>query len=314
MTVENRDTKYLYDQITVVIPTLNEEEAIGPVIDEILSLGIPKSNILVVDGRSTDRTREIAEGKGVRVVLQEGKGKADAIKTAAKYVATPIVVFMDGDYTYPAGHIPELAGKVLEGYDLVIGQRNPVGSAQKPVFSFGNRVLSRMFNLLYGVNVRDVLSGMYALRSDILHELSFQSRGFGIESEIVAHVASTGGRITEVPIKYRERLGRKKLGVKHGFHILVDMVKLAWSYNPSFLIFALGALLLLPGLVLDFYVGYHYVFHEVRYYVKGLIGVALTTTGVISLALTLMTLYLKRMEIRLLKHLRQCREQLRKGC
>ena len=291
--------------VTVIIPTLNEEEAIGDVLDEVIRVGVPRENILVVDGHSTDRTREIALSKGVRVVLQKGKGKTMAIKTAVDYIETPITLIMDGDYTYPAQHIPDLVREIIKGYDLVIGRRIPEEGAQKSVFSFGNRVLSKTFNFLYGIKLEDVLSGMYAVRTSLLRELSFISRGFGIESEIVAHVASTGGSITEVPIRYRARKGAKKLGVKHGFEILIDMIKLAWAYNPTFIIFALGALLLVPGLILGGYVGYHYLVHGVKYYVKGLIAVALLTTGLISLLLAILAVYLKRMEIRLLNQMRR---------
>ncbi len=298
------------EDVTVVIPTLNEEKAIGKVLDEVLALGIPRENVIIVDGYSTDRTREIAEEKGVRVILQEGKGKTDAVKTAINHIRTPITVLMDGDYTYPAKYIPILASKIREGYDLVIGRRIPQKDAQKPIFDLGNKLLSKTFNLLYGIRLKDVLSGMYAVRTSILRELLYVSKGFGIESEIVAHVASTGGKITEIPIEYRARIGEKKLGVKHGLHIFVDMLKLAWYYNPTLIIFSLGILfLLIPGLILIGYVGYEYLAHGVKYYVKGLIGVALASAGIISLMLTLQTIFLKRMEIRMTKHIRSLKEE-----
>ncbi len=308
-TTSNKDNNILKN-VTVVVPTFNEEEAIGDVLDEIIQVGVPKENIIVVDGHSTDRTREIAQSKGVRVILQDGKGKTMAIKSVINYIKTPITLIMDGDYTYPAQHIPELVKEIMKGYDLVIGKRIPEEGAQKSVFSFGNRVLSRTFNFLYGIKLEDVLSGMYAIKTSLLKELSFISRGFGIESEIVAHVASTGGSIKEVPIRYRSRKGVKKLGVRHGFEILVDMIKLAWAYNPVFIIFALGALLLIPGLILGGYVGYHYLVHGIKYYVKGLISVALLTTGLISLLLAILAVYLKRMEIRLLGQMRRLSQMI----
>ena len=297
--------KFSYNDITVVIPTLNEEDAIAHVINEVMQIGIPRGNILVVDGYSTDRTREIAKEKGVKVILQEGKGKTAAIKTAAKYITTPITVIMDGDYTYPAKYIPELVKKIREGYDLAIGAREPEEGAQNLVYKLGNYILSKTFATLFGVKLTDVLSGMYALKTSILKELLYETHDFGIESEIVAHVASTGGEITEIPIKYRQRLGPKKLSVKHGFYILIDMMKLAWHYNPTTIIFGLGALLLIPGIVLASYVGYYYLVHGIKYYVKGLVAVALLTTGVISLHLTILAIYLKRMELRILKQIKK---------
>lgn len=290
-----------FQDLTVVIPTLNEAEAIGKVIDEVLSVGVPKENILVVDGGSTDGTVEIAKSKGVKVITQEGKGKTDAIRTATKYIKTPLTLIMDGDYTYPADHIPELYEKIKEGYDLVIGRRQFNPHIQPWIYRIGNKILTKFFNMLFGTNLHDVLSGMYAVKSETLKELMFETKGFGIESEIAAHVVSTTRNAAEAPIKYRERLGKKKLGIKHGLQILREMIRLAWRYNPTFFIFTLGALLLIPGLTLVAYVAYNYFFIGIKYYVKGLIAIILTLTGFQSLLLAILTLYLKRMEYRMLR-------------
>jgi len=295
-------------EFAVVIPTLNEAKAIGLVLDEVLSIGVPKERVIVVDGYSTDGTREIAFSKGVKVVLQEGRGKAAAIRTALRYVETPIVVFMDGDFTYPAKYIPALVEKIREGFDLVLGTRKILEEgAQSAVYRFGNWVLTKVFNLLFATSLSDVLTGMYAVRTDILREMLFESKGFGIETEIVAHVASTGGSIAEMPIEYRRRVGEKKLRVRHGFSILTSIVRLSLRYNPLFFILLLGALLLIPGLGLGAFVAYHYFFRGVSYFVKGLTAVLLTVAGLQLLVAAAIVLYLKRLEIRLLKTLRQNR-------
>ena len=293
-----------FQDLTVVIPTLNEAAAIGKVLDEVLDIGVPRENILIVDGGSTDGTIDIAKSKGVKVIIQEGKGKADAIKTASKYIKTPYTLFMDGDYTYSAQHIPELYEKIKQGFSLVIGRRQFNPRSQPWIYSIGNKLLTLFFNLLFGTKLHDVLSGMYVIKTEILRELMFETQGFGIESEITAHVASTTGDMTEVPIEYRQRLGKKKLGIKHGFQIFREMIRLAWRYNPTFFIFTLGALLLIPGLVLGAYVAYHYFFTGIKYYVKGLIAIILTLTGFQSLLLAILSLYLKRMEYRLQRQLR----------
>ncbi len=291
-------------RLTVVIPTLNEAEAIGKVLDEILEVGIPRENILVVDGGSTDDTVEIARSKGVRVVFQEGKGKADAIRTAVKYVKTPYTLVMDGDYTYPAKHIPHLLEKALEDYDLVIGWRRWQPGTQPLVYRVGNRLLTKIFNLLFGTKLHDVLSGMYLVKTRVLRELLYESRGFGIEAEIVAHVASTTGKVAEVPIEYRRRLGKKKLGVGHGLHILTDMLRLAWRYNPTFMIFLSSALLILPGLVLGAWAAYEYLVLHAYHPVRMLAAIVLLLFGFESLLLAILTLYIKRMEYRILRLLR----------
>jgi dolichol-phosphate mannosyltransferase len=295
------------DEVTVVIPTLNEVRAIGRVLEEVLALGIPRENVVVVDGGSTDGTVEVASSYGVRVVLQEGRGKADAVRTGLRYVGTPYVVVMDGDYTYPARYIPKLLEALTSGdCDLVVGARVLGEGSQGVLFRFGNRVLTAFFDIMFGARLRDVLSGMYASRLADLREVAFEMGGFSLESEVVAHFASLG-RVCEVPIEYRPRLdpGAKKLRVVHGLRIALDMLRLTWRYNPVFTIFALGALLLIPGLALGAWVGYHYLFTGVKYYVKGLVAIVTTLVGLLFLALAIIALYIKRTELRLRRYIRE---------
>ena len=296
------------DDVTVVIPTLNEAEGIRSVIEEIKEIGI--KNILVVDGGSTDGTVEIAESAGAVVVRQLGRGKADAVKTALSLVKTPYVVFIDGDYTYPARYIPEIVSKLKEGYDEVIGARRLIEpGAMTPVFAFGNRVLTTWFNLLFGTKLTDVLSGLYALRRDSATNLSFTSRGFSIEVEIAAHMASLG-EVTEVPISYRRRRGRKKLKARHGFHIALDALRLSWHYNPLFTLAVAGAFLLIPGAALASWVAYKWLLYGVKHYVWGIISMSLIVGGLISGVVAALSLYLKRMERRLTKLLRKCTREI----
>jgi len=297
------------DKVTIIIPTLNEEKAIGKVLDELLREGFSKDKIIVVDGHSTDRTVEIARSRGVKVIVQEGKGKADAIKTAIKYVSTPYILIMDGDYTYPAKYIRELL-KVAEdgGYVEVIGARIK-GRENIPLINrIGNWILNKIFNILFGTKLKDVLSGMYLVRKDSIEDLLFSTKGFSIESEIAAHVVATTGKITEYPIEYRKRLGQKKLTIIHGLQIGIDIVRLAWQYNPVFFISIIGALLLIPGLALGAWVAYHYFLTGIKYYIKGLIAVFLTLIGIQSLFTAIIALYLKRMEYRIIQRISKDRQ------
>ncbi len=303
--------KDLYYKTTIVIPTLNEEKAIGSVLDELFSHGIPKDRILVVDGGSTDKTVEIARSKGVCVIFQEGRGKAMAIKTALKHVSTPYVLFMDGDYTYPAKYVCDLLKLLEQGYDHVIGARKWNKGSQGPVYRFGNWVLTKFFNILFGVDLSDVLSGMYAGKTEVLREIGFEMSHFSVESEIVTHMAMTGRKIAEIPIRYRKRLGDKKLGVLHGLGIAKDIVRLAWRYNPAYFIFMFGALFLVPGLILGGFVAYHYFFTGIKYYVKGIIAIILTVTGFTSLLMAIMAIYTKRVEIRTQRKLEELKTLLR---
>jgi len=295
----------LFDDVTIVIPTLNEAEAIGRVIEEVVSVGVPRERILVIDGRSTDGTADIARSMGVRVVVQGGYGKADAISTALLHVRTRYMLVMDGDYTYPAKYIPTLVGLAREGYDEVIGARKYLEQgSQGLIYRVGNRLLSSLFNLLFDTRISDVLSGMYVVNTELLRGFSLGVRGFSIEAAIAAHVA-TMGRITEVPIEYRRRIGDKKLGVSHGFSIFRDMVKLSLSYNPAFIILLIASIVALVGLSLGVYVGYSYIFMGIKYYLKGLVAIILFMTGVQLLSLSIVSLFIKRMEYRTQRMLRR---------
>ena len=289
--------------LTVVIPVLNEAGCVGRVIEEVLDAGIPRGRILVVDGGSTDGTREEAASYGVRVVVQDGRGKADAIRTAARLVDTEYVAVIDGDGTYPAREIPRLYSKALEeGLDEVIGARVYTRGSQPAVLRVGNRILTWLFNVIFGTRLSDVLSGLYVVRSRVLREIPYASRHFGIESEIAAHVAATTGRVGEVRVEYRPRCRpeAKKLRARHGVSIALDMLRMAWHYNPAFLMFAVGAALLLaPGLALGGWVAYRMLAYGVVHHVKGVAALVLASSGLVSLLLAINALFVKRVEFRI---------------
>jgi glycosyltransferase involved in cell wall biosynthesis len=285
----------------VILPTLNEREGLAKTLDELFSVGVPPDKILVVDGGSTDGTCDVARERGVRCIMQEGRGKAAAVKTAFRHADADVLIVMDADFTYPAQHVRDL---LAQDCDEVIGARREVEpGAQRLLYRFGNWVLTKWFNLIFGTDLTDVLSGMYAVRKAAAADMEFASRGFGIESEIAAHVASTGGTICEVPIRYRRRVGQKKLGLRHGLHIAWDMAALALRYNPAFFLSFAAALLALPGLGIAAWVAYKWIFLGVKHYVWGIIAFALVAGGVSAGAVAVLTLYLKRMEIRILRSL-----------
>jgi len=287
------------DEVTVVIPTLNEEEGIGKTIDELLKLGIKREQILVVDGYSTDRTVDIARSRGVKVIFQEGRGKADAIRTAIRHVRTKYMLVIDGDYTYdPSGLVEMLP--MMDRYVEVIGARLRGRENIPLVNRLGNRVLTWLFNVVFGTSLRDVLSGMYLVRTDLVRGILGRSRGFSIEAEIAAHM-SLEGDICDVPISYRRRLGRSKLSKIDGLRIGVSIIKLSWSYNPLFFIFLLGTLALLPGLAIGAYLVYDYFFFGVVHRTLTIISLLLITTGIISLFFAILVLFLKRMELRIIR-------------
>ena len=217
------------DSVTIVLPTLNEADAIGRVIEELRQTGF--HNILVVDGYSTDGTVKTAKSNGCVVVKQHSIGKCGAIETAIENVKTAYMLIMDSDCTYDPKDVDSFLAHG-EKYDQIIGARAS-GRRNIPRFNrLGNWLITRAFNILMGTKLSDVCSGMYLLRSQTARNLELNTRGFDVEVEIAAQTA-TSGKITEVPIAYRKRIGCQKLSSwRHGFQILRSVFNMARSYNP----------------------------------------------------------------------------------
>ncbi|MEM2168493.1 MAG: glycosyltransferase [Candidatus Bathyarchaeia archaeon] len=293
------------DIVTIVIPTLDEEKSIGLVIDELLAEGY--RNILVVDGFSKDRTVEVAKSKGVNVVYQRGVGKTGAIVTAIESVSTPYMLVMDGDYTYDPRDAERLI-KCADGSDEVIGYR--ANRENIPLLHrIGNWIISLAFSIMFGKRVRDPCSGMYLLRTDVAKRLDIASGGFDVEVEVAGQVASLG-RITEVPISYRKRVGKGKLKAwRDGFRILITAVKVMWLYNPTFFLSALASILAVPGAaILLWQLTLRYLYGAGAWSLGwSWFGIVLFIAGLQGITVAITSLMLKRIERRILQALREMR-------
>ena len=284
--------------VTVIIPAKDEPRGLRMVLEELLSEGVNPERIVVITPRGgRDPTADAARDLDVSIVEQDGDGKADAVRKGIGLAETEYVFLMDADHTYPARHMRDLLSKAGEGYDHVIGWR-AWGDGFSSTFRIGNFLLTKTFNILFGTGLHDVLSGMYTTRKGALRDALFEMGGFSVEAEVAAHVASTTGRIAEVPIEYRRRVGEKKVGIRHGFTIAYDMLRLALRYNPLLLFYSLVALLLVPGALIGAWVTYSLLFEGVKHYVWGLIALILVASGFNGLMLASLMLYFKRLEMR----------------
>jgi len=209
----------------VIIAALNEEEGIGLTVAELMDT-LEGLRVLVVDGKSSDRTVEVARNLGAEILVQDGLGKGDAIAKAVAHIDPTVdyVVLTDADYTYPAVYVPEMI-RILEKspkVGMVCGNRfngYEEKTALSSIFYVGNRFIAFTHNLLNGVSLTDPLTGLRVVRAGILRNWKVQSKGFDVEVELNHHVERSGFGIVEVPINYRERLGQKKLGIKNGGEI-----------------------------------------------------------------------------------------------
>ena len=216
--------------LAVIIAAINEEEGIGPTICE-LKTTLNKPNLVVVDGKSSDKTIEIAKDLGAEVLIQKGKGKGSAISQGLDQITekTHYVIFTDADYTYPAKYIKEMLFILEEepNVGMVLGNRFSRGhkfESDINQFYVGNRILTLAHNVLNGVKLNDPLTGLRAIRYDLLKGWKPKSNGFDIEVELNYFVERLGYKIVEIPIIYRKRLGKKKLGFRHGFKIFERII------------------------------------------------------------------------------------------
>lgn len=211
----------------VTVPTYDERENVGPLIEALLALPVEDLEVVVVDDDSPDGTwrvvEEYAGRPGARVHLvrrtrERGRGHAGkagfelALERGAERV-----VEMDGDFSHDPAAIPELLAALEDG-DLVLGSRG-VGGAADVERGLARRVLTRCANayarLLLGVRVRDCNSGFRAYRREVLVAVvpKLRAAGPAIVHEVLFHAHRAGFRIREVPIAFRERAGgESKLG------------------------------------------------------------------------------------------------------
>ena len=217
--------------VQLVIAALNEEEGIGLTIAEMKDI-LGEISVLVIDGKSTDKTVELARNMGAQVIYQDGTGKGDALAKALQHLDANAnyVILTDADYTYPAEYIPDMI-KILDEnpqIGMVCGNRfngHVDKKALYRIFHTGNKMLSFAHKMLNGVELEDPLTGLRVIRADVLRNWEIESKGFDIEVELNNYVQKQGYLTKEILIDYRVRLGEKKLKARHGFAILKRIVK-----------------------------------------------------------------------------------------
>ena len=212
-------TKALPVHVTVVIPTRNEEEAIVDTIRSIPNDGwCDRLDFLIIDGNSTDKTRELAEGEGATVYLEPRKGYGRAYKTGFSMAPGDIIVTMDADCTYPGEEVPGLVRKLVEE-DLAWISCDRLRRAEEGsmpgLHGFGNWVLSTTASLLYWYGIHDSQSGMWVFRKSIFEDVRVRPKHDGMplsqEFKIRARRYLGKKRTAEVSVPYRPRVGEAEI-------------------------------------------------------------------------------------------------------
>jgi glycosyltransferase involved in cell wall biosynthesis len=219
-------------RVALVIPTLNEEEAIGGVL-----AAVPRElvdEIIVADSSSTDRTVERAQAAGARVVVLNERGYGRACRAGAEAAQDcDIIVFLDGDDSDRPELIPRLVAPIVAGhYDFTIGSRTRgtrEPGSMAPHQLFAGRVIGAAVRLLYGVGYTDMCP-FRAIRRDALMRLGMREETYGWNLEMQMRAARAGLRVLELPVDHRRRTG----GVSKVSGSLRGTLKASWRILAVF--------------------------------------------------------------------------------
>lgn len=291
--------------LTIVIPALNEEEAVGGTIARCLAArdrlrreaGISAVRIVVVSDGSTDRTPEIARSfpEVEVVVFPENRGYGAAIKAGWRHADADLLGFLDADGTCDPEYFVPMCREILEGgQDLVLGCRMGSDSRMPWIRRVGNTLFAVLLGLLSRKPVRDTASGMRVLRAEALPKLLPLPDGLHFTPAMSARALMDDEvRLHEIEMHYKERIGRSKLSaVRDGFRFLAVILSAAAYLQVSRLTIPLMALLGLAcgALMLNpiaFYLGSRHLedWMIYRFALTGMLG----TIGIVLLCSTIVS-------------------------
>lgn len=241
--------------IAVLLPCYNEEVTIGKVVRD-FKAALPGATVYVYDNNSTDRTAEIAAAEGAIVRREPRQGKGNVIRAMFEDIDADVYVMADGDDTYPADAAPAMVAKVLDGYDMVIGDRLSSTYFQenkRPFHNFGNRLVRGSINGLFGAHVTDIMTGYRAFSFTFVKTYPVLSRGFEVETEMTIHSLNNNLRLYEMPIQYRDRPegSVSKLDtVGDGIKVMSTIFRMIREYKPLPFFGGLGLIIGIVGIVL----------------------------------------------------------------
>jgi len=226
-------------EIKVIIPAYNEEASIALVVHDIPD---HVSEVIVVNNNSTDSTEIEARNAGATVLLEKQMGYGFACLKGLSYISEQIqkpdiVVFLDGDYSDYPEELDKIVAPILnENIDFVVGARSKIfrekGSMTYPQV-FGNWLSTTLMNILYGSNFTD-LGPFRAIKYNVLNELNMEDSTYGWTVEMQLKIIKKKFTYTEIPVKYRNRIGTSKVSGTVKGVIFAGIKILSWIFKYSF--------------------------------------------------------------------------------
>ncbi|MGQ9478634.1 MAG: glycosyltransferase family 2 protein [Thermoproteota archaeon] len=215
-----------YRDVSIVIPTLNEEKSVGYVIDRIRQ-HLPGAEIIVVDS-SNDRTAQIAQSLRATVIKQRRMGYGAAIRTGLEKARGEILAFMDGDGTYDPEDLKKLVEIIRRGEsDIVTGLRFKSKPASMSVARYvGNNIINTIFSVFFFRRLRDTQTGMKVFSRNAYLKMRLKENGMPFSTEVLTEACKRNLRILEERIRYYNRIGFSKLNLlKDGLRIILFILK-----------------------------------------------------------------------------------------
>ena len=200
--------------ISIVMPCLNEEAAVGRCVETALSSILASGmtgEVLVVDNDSTDASAELAAAAGARVVREPVRGYGQAYLAGLAEARGRFILLGDSDGTYDFATVTSFVEPLTNGTDLVMGSRlrGTIDRGAMPWLHryLGNPLLTKTMNLLFSNQISDVYCGMRSVKHEALSRMRLSAKGMEFALEMLISAERNGMRIKEVPIHYRRRVG-----------------------------------------------------------------------------------------------------------
>jgi len=242
-------------RIAILLPCFNEVLTIAKVVGDFKEQ-IPESTVYVYDNNSTDGTDEIALKAGAIVRHEKRQGKGFVVNRMLDEIDADVYLMADGDDTYPADRARDMIAPILDGRaDMVVGNRLVTygDHSFRPLHVFGNQLVVRSINVIFGSTVHDVMSGYRAMSHEFVNKIPIISKGFEIETEITLQALYRNFVIEEVPVAYGQRPTgsfSKLHTIRDGFRVLLKIGDIFKAYRPLLFFFLIAGFVALAGLIL----------------------------------------------------------------
>jgi dolichol-phosphate mannosyltransferase len=217
--------------VSVVIPSLNEEQTIVEIIEGCKPFA---DELIVVDGHSQDRTREVSEGHGARVILDNKKGKGEAIRHVIGFVRGDIIVFIDADGSHDPNDIPKLVEPIVSGEADHVSASRLIGGSSELHGGFdecfrlmGSSFITACINWKYKVQLSESQNGFRAIKTEVIKQLGLIEDITTIEQEMIMKTLRKGFKMAEVPShEHKRKEGYSKISLrKVWFRYIYTVVK-----------------------------------------------------------------------------------------